>query len=71
MVARIRTPLVHTRPHSPRETDHRTVPMGPGCHSGGNSPDNNHLLFLNGVDALLDAGSGSTSEENNYSIAAD
>lgn len=54
MVARIRAPLVHTRPHAPRETDHRTVPMGPARHSAGNSLDNNHLLFLNGVDALPD-----------------
>lgn len=57
MAARIRTPLVHTRPHSPRETDRWTVSMGPGHHSGGNSPDNNHLLFLNGIDAVVDAGS--------------
>lgn len=56
MAARIRTPLVHTRPHSPRETDRWTVSMGPGHHSGGNSPDNNHLLFLNGIDAVVDAG---------------
>lgn len=52
MAARIRAPLVHTRPHSPRETDRWTVPMGPGHHSGGNSFDNNHLLFLNGLDAV-------------------
>lgn len=51
-----RVPLVHTRPHAPRATDHRTVPMGPARHYGGNSLDNNHLLFLNGVDALPESG---------------
>lgn len=56
MVARIRAPLVHTRPHAPGETDRRTVPMGPARHSAGNSLDNNHLLFLNGVDALPEPG---------------
>lgn len=56
MVVRIRALLVHTRPHAPRETDHRTVPMGPARHSGGNSLDNNHLLFLNGVDAVPEVG---------------
>lgn len=56
MVARIRALLVHTRPHAPRETDHRTVPMGPARHSGGNSLYNNHLLFLNGVDAVAEVG---------------
>lgn len=52
MAARIRTPLVHTRPHSPRETDRsEQFQWGLVTSSGGNSLDNNHLLFLNGIDA--------------------